>query len=144
MTTTLDEAQEGILARLRTIPQPVYEIAIPDTGTVLKSADGEIEPYVAIQFGDPQREGQRNIATTVLDSHVLPVYVQVIGPTAKICRQLANKVVVTLLGYSVPHGGQLTKRSGGPIYSITATTGAVEAYLMPSSYGAFIEIRDLV
>lgn len=132
------------MAQLKTIPQKVYEIAIEDTGTVIKTRDGEIEPYVAISFGDIQREGSRNMATTVMDNHIMPIYIQSIGPTAEICRRLANKVIVTMLGFSPDkYGGELTKRSGGPIYSITATTGAVEAYLMPSAYGIPVEVRDL-
>lgn len=137
---SIGNAQEDVLEYLRgKLVQPVFEISIPDATTV-RRVNGEIEPYVAVQFGDLQMGRTTNMATTVGDDYTLPLYTESVAPTAEVARKLGTLVTEIMLGYSPPHCGQFRKRMGGMIFPLTASNAAVEAYMMPASFAAPIQV----
>lgn len=144
MTDTLTVVQDQILALLRSsLAQPVHEVALPDADTLIRDQNGKFTPYVAIQFGDIQQQGARNMANAINHNYVMPIYCGSAGPDANIARRIANKLNVVLLGYTSDYTGEMEKRAGGMMYPIPAQMGAIEAYVSPASFGIPVEVRDL-
>lgn len=141
---TPDIVSEFILDLLReNLAQPVYEVAIPDPDTVERNESQSIEPYVAVQFGDLQQIGSRNMQSTVNDDYRLPIYIQSVGPTAAIARRIATRVNRVMLGTMVPYGGEIRKRAGGGMFPLIASSGAIEAFQMPASFAAPIQLLEV-
>lgn len=142
--TTEELIQEAILTALDSaLAQEVVEQAIPDAQTVKRDSSGNIKPYVAIQFGDLQQGVGRSFAGPRGDDYILPVYVQAVAPTAKIARQIINKVRNVMLGADYPWSGNVRKRSGGMLYPINASNSATEAFVSPASFGVVMQFGDL-
>ena len=140
MPSSEETIQEDILTLLNdALAQPVIEQSIPDSQTVRRNQAGVIEPYVAIQFGDTQQQGNRSMIGPTGDDYVIPVYTQAIAPTPKIARQIANRIRVALLGSSFEWSGSMRKRPGGGMFPITASNGATECYVSPASFGILIQ-----
>lgn len=138
---SIEAAQDDVLTYLRAeLAQPVYEVSIPDSQTVIRNSHGMIDPYVAIQFGDLQQGVTFNMATSLGDDYTLPVYLEAVAPTAEIARRMGARITGLLLGYSPPFCGQFRKRSGGLVYPLTASNAAVEAYMMPASFATMIQV----
>lgn len=141
MAFSLEETQEDFIELLDdAMMQRLVEQAIPDIDTV-KRVNGVIEPYIAYSFGQPREQGAKSFAGPWGDDYVLPIYLQVIAPTAKIARQLGNKLVRTVLGQGFGWTGQIRQMSGGPILPITQSSAATEAYMQPLSFGLLIQMH---
>lgn len=140
---SIETTQEAVLTLLGTLPQEVVEQAVPDTSTVLRNSEGAIDPYIAIQFGDLQQGYTSNMASVRGDDYILPIYTQAVGPTPKIARQVANRVVDKLLGKTFTYAGNIRKRPGGGMFPIVATNGATEAYMFPASFGLLIQWAEV-
>lgn len=138
----IDEVQDTILEHLNTsIAQMVVEQSIPDAQTVLRGPNGQVQVYVALQFGDLQETYTgKAVAGVRHDDYELPVYIQVVAPQAKIARKLASRNVLdAMLGFSTAGTGEVRKRAGGGMWPILASNGATEAYLFPSSYAVTVQ-----
>lgn len=143
MAYSLEEIQEGILEHLNeALPQPVYEQAVPDIQTLRRTPAGDIDPYVAIQFGDIQNGRGKSMAGPIGHDYILPIYIQVVGPTPRIARRISNRAVFAILGESFPWSGSVTKRSGGNMWPIVNSNNATEAYLFPASFGVLVQLSD--
>jgi hypothetical protein len=139
-----EEAQEAILAYLAaTLPEDIHEQAIPNSQTVLRNSVGEIDPYIAIQFGDLQQGSTTSFAGPIGDDYILPVYIQAIAPSARIARRIGNRIRRAMLGQSFPWTGSVRKRPGGGMFPIVTSNGATEAYQSPASFGILIQYVDL-
>lgn len=135
------QTQEEILALLdAAFVQPVVEQGIPDIETV-RRVNGAIEPYIAVQFGDLQQGSTYSMVGPRGDDYVLPIYFQCIAPSVKIARQLQNKVLDTMLGAGFPWSGNVRKRPGGGMFSMTNSNSATEAYTMPASFGLTVQFE---
>lgn len=143
MASTIGITQEGMLDLLEAaFVQPIVEQGIPDINTVRRnSVTGEIEPYIAIQFGDLQQGRGMSFAGPRGDDYVMPIYAQCIAPEAKTARQLQNKLVDVLLGEGFPWSGNVRKRPGGGMYPMTNSNSATEAYTSPSSFGLLVQFE---
>ena len=138
---SLDSIQDAILAYLDgQFVQPVIEQAIPDSQTVLRNRSGNIDPYIAVQFGDPQARGARAMAGPTGDDYSLPIYTQVIAPDPSVARKMSNKMNRVFLGETFPCAGSVRKRAGGNMFPIVTSTGANEAYQFPASFGLLIQL----
>lgn len=132
---SIEDIQENIIETLESaFVQPVVEQAVPDSHTVLRNDKGQIEPYLAIQFGDLQAGRTRSMAGPHGDDYGIPIYVQTVASTPKVARRLANKVVRVLLGTSYEWSGSIRKRPGGGMWPIVTSDGATEAYQFPASF----------
>lgn len=141
---SLETIQEDVLARLDAqLVQPVHETGIPDSQSVIRGTNGKVIPYIAVQFGDLQRGITHSMAGVRGDDYYTPVYLQAIAPTAKIARQLANKIIDVMLGYQPEYGGQIRSRPGGGQFYIQTSTGATEAFVSPVSFQLTVQILDL-
>lgn len=145
--TSEEQVQEDILEYLEGIfharNQKVVEQSIPNSQTVLRNSQGQIEPYIAIQFGDLQEGRLHNMAGPRGDDYVMPVYTQVIAPSPKIARRIANRLRNAMIGASFGWTGSVRKRPGGGMFPIVTSNGATEAYQMPASFGVLIQYAEL-
>lgn len=145
MALNLVEIQDEIFEAMdSSIPQPVYEQAIPDAQTV-KKVDGKITPYISLQFGDLQFVASgRGFTGVRTDDYDLPIYIQVCASDATIGRKIASGTVLSaMLGLSFDWTGELRKRPGGGMWPIVNSNGATEAYLFPTSWAARVQLADV-
>lgn len=141
MAFSLDITQEEIIAHLEAeLAQPLHEQAIPDIETVRRNEAGEIDPYIAFQFGMPVQQGATSFAGAMHHDYVIPIYLQVISPDAALGRRIANKIVRVFLGKGFSWAGEVRQRSGGPMFPMVQSTGATEAYAFPLSFGLSMQL----
>lgn len=142
MASTIGITQAEMLALLDAeFVQPIVEQGIPDIDTVRRNSVGEIEPYIAIQFGDLQQQGATSFVGPRGDDYVMPFYAQCIAPEVGVARGLQNKLVNVLLGEGFPWSGNVRKRPGGPMFPMTNSNSATEAYTAPSSFGLLVQFE---
>lgn len=122
--------------------QPVIEQSIPEIETVRRNVTtGKIEPYIAIQFGDIQQGRATSMIGPRGDDYSLPIYVQCIAPTAKVARDLQNKLVDRMLGWYVPWSGQVRKRPGGGMFALNNSNNSTEALMFPASFSIPVQFE---
>lgn len=142
MASTIGITQGEMLSLLDAqFVQPIVEQGIPDIDTVLRNSAGEIEPYIAMQFGDLQQQGATSFVGPRGDDYVMPIYFQCIAPEAGIARGMQNKLVNVLLGEGFPWSGNVRKRPGGAMFTMTNSNSATEAYTAPSSFGLLVQFE---
>ena len=143
MPSNENDIEEAILAHLRaSLPQNVYEQAIPDSKTVIRNAAGDVDPYVAIQFGDLQQGRAYSFTGPRGDDYILPIYTQAIAGDPRIARRVANKIRDVMLGEDFPWTGNIRKRAGGGMFPIVSSNAATEAYVFPASFGLTIQYAN--
>ncbi len=139
---SIDQTQEEILTLLRTeFAQPIEEQGVPDINTVKRNQVGDIDPYIAIQFGDLQQGRATSMVGPRGDDYILPIYVQCIAPEVGIARGLQNKILDVMLGAGFPWSGNVRKRPGGGMFTMTNSNSATEAYTFPASFGLTVQFE---
>ncbi|QDK01307.1 tail terminator [Microbacterium phage WaterT] len=139
---SISQTQEEILELLRDeFAQPIVEQGVPDISTVKRNGVGDIDPYIAVQFGDLQQGRATSMVGPRGDDYILPIYVQCIAPEVGIARQLQNKILDVMLGAGFPWSGNVRKRPGGGMYTMTNSNSATEAYTFPASFGLTVQFE---
>lgn len=139
---SIAQTQTELLTLLRAaFAQPVIEQGIPDIETVQRNTAGDIDPYIAIQFGDLQQGRVTSFVGPRGDDYIMPVYFQCIAPRVDIARGLHNKLLDVLLGAEFPWSGNTRKRPGGGMFTMTNSNSATEAYAMPASFGIPVQFE---
>lgn len=139
---SINQTQEEILELLRDeFAQPIVEQGIPDIQTVKRNTAGDVDPYIAIQFGDLQQGRATSMVGPRGDDYVLPIYVQCIAPEVGIARQLQNKILDVMLGAGFPWSGNVRKRPGGGMFTMTNSNSATEVYTFPASFGLTVQFE---
>lgn len=142
MASHISDIQEDILAYLDAqFAQKVVEQGVADAVTVLRNTAGDIDPYIAIQFGDLQQGRTRSMIGARGDDYIMPIYSQCIAPTPALARGLQNKLMDVMLGTQFPWAGNVRKRPGGGMFSTTNSSAPTEAYTMPSSFGIVVQFE---
>lgn len=132
---SLEFTQEEILTKLRSsFAQQVIEQSIEDAIDVPRNQIGDINPYFAVQFGDVQARGARNMAIVKGDDYQLPVYIQCLAPSPDLARKMYSRLVDVLLGYRVTYGGPIRKIPGGMMWPLAASDSGAEVYVRPASF----------
>lgn len=142
MIPTLDDIEDNILAHLDSVTAArVEEHAIPDLETVPRDENGEVVPYVSVQFGDliPVAGGE-GFVSPLFDDYLLPVYLQAIASDPRESRRLANFLTLHFLGQQFPFSGSVRKRIAGAQFPMEGTDGAVEAYIWPLSFSLLVQV----
>lgn len=145
MTLNLREIKTGIRAYIRSsFIEDVVEQSVPDPKTVLRLPDGKVKPYIAFQFGDIQRlyAGSRGLTGVRNDDYELPIRFQALSGDAEIASDIADEIMDVMLGYTSEQTGEVRKRPGGGMFSITSTNGATECYAFPASYAVTIQMLE--
>ena len=139
---SISQTQEEILELLRDeFAQPIVEQGVPDISTVKRNLAGDIDPYIAIQFGDLQQGRATSMVGPRGDDYILPIYVQCIAPEVGIARELQNKILDVMLGAGFPWSGNVRKRPGGGMFTMTNSNSATEAYTFPASFGLTVQFE---
>ena len=139
---SISQTQGEILELLRDeFDQEIVEQGVPDIKTVKRNLAGDIDPYIAIQFGDLQQGRATSMAGPRGDDYVLPIYVQCIAPEVEIARGLQNKILDVMLGAGFPWSGSVRKRPGGGMFTMTNSNSATEAYTFPASFGLTVQFE---
>lgn len=140
---SLEEAQEAILAFIDAeFVQDVYEQSISDLTLVSRDAQGRLKPYIAVDFGDTAEAGARTFAGPRTYDYALTIRCRAIAPTPKIARQLGNKLVRKMLGFSTDWSGGITKSRAAGLFPITTSNVATEAYQMAVGFNLTLQLQE--
>jgi len=142
---SLEQIQENVLTFVddTVFPaQTVVEQAMPTTGTLIRTANGLVDPYVAIEFGNLQPWGSTSMIGPRGDDYVLPIRLYCVAPFAKTARQLSNKGYDAMIGASFDWAGQLRVRSFGITFPLR-NEDAVEAYVAVLSFGLVVQLATV-
>lgn len=116
MSLNLLAVQDQITAKLREIPQDVYETSAPDDSKLRFDASGMILPYAVIEFADIYEGGYvKGIVGAQYNMGESFIIVSCVGPTERSSRQVADLVRQKLTGFIPEDAGEL-KFSGGSRY----------------------------
>lgn len=144
MINSIDRTQEKILETLREeLAQPVYEESIPDGTSIRRNANGQIDPYIAVQFGDVYARGARSMIGQRGHDYSMPLAVQVISPEPTMGRKLSNRIMSLLLGreFEFAPGGIEKMPVGGAITTLNQSDAASQVYMIPSWYRVVIHFH---
>jgi hypothetical protein len=132
MSLDLLSVQDEIIAKLKELAQDVYETSVPE-GTKLRfGADGNILPYIVVEFSDMYESGASNgILSSKYDSKVSYIIVSCVGPTERSVRQVAGLVREKLTGFTPNDAGEL-KPTGGASY--TSSNEKTSRYISDISF----------
>lgn len=153
---TLEHVQDEILEHLDDqLAQPVYRGGVPTLKTLL-APNGIFTPYVVVQFGDIYRGASRGFVSTRDDTYVLPINVMAVAPPTRPrvsgspspdpsgdAEAIRLRVVNALLGFSPEYGGQLTKRGGSGVFAIAEDSGAIAAFVAPTSFQCIFQMGEI-
>lgn len=129
--------------------QTVHEQAISDTTILERFTSGAVKPYVAVQYGDLQPWRSTSFLGPMGDDYVLPVYLKIVvagdesSTGVPLGKTLYAQCIRRFLGASFDWAGQIRKRAGGSQIPIKKSTGAVEALMIPVSFGIVLQLVDV-
>jgi hypothetical protein len=119
MSLNLLAIQDEITAKLREIPQDVYETSAPDDSKLKFDPNGNILPYVVLEFSDMQEIGLGNGIVgskyNLMQSYVIA---SCIGPTERSTRQVADVVRNKLTGFIPADAGELRLAVGSKVFTL--------------------------
>jgi hypothetical protein len=119
MSLNLLAVQDDITAKLRELPQDVYETSAPDDSKLKFDTNGMVLPYIVIEFADmydsPDAAG---IISTKYNLKTSYVVVSCVAPTERSARQVADVVRSKLTGYSPADAGEMSLAGGGLSYTV--------------------------
>lgn len=141
MVYSLDVSQQNLIDLLKNnFAQKSYEIAVPEPETLKRNAKGEVDPYIAYQFGNLQDGYSETFAGVVSGDFWLHFNMQVVASDAALARKISNKMMRVFLGYSETYGGEVKPRLGGVMQSYGNMDGTIAAYVFPVSFGVKIQL----
>ena len=118
MSLNLLAVQDQIVAKLRELPQDVYETSAPDDSKLKFDANGTILPYIVIEYSDMYESlTSGSILSSRYDTKTSYIVVSCIGPTERSARQVAGLVRDKLTGFVPTDAGELTQSGGGIAYA---------------------------
>ena len=118
MSLNLLAVQDDIIAKLRELPQDVYETTAPDDSKLRFDVNGMVLPYIVVEFADMyDNPAETGIVSTKYNVKTSYIVVSCVGPTERSSRQVAQVVREKLTGYSPADAGELTLAGGGLSYT---------------------------
>lgn len=139
---TLDAAITSIETQLNTLPQPWYEEGVPTYENV-KLSGGNLIPYITVQYGDIIQGRDKNMGGTRGDAHDFPVRMFTVAPTAKIARQLRTKLTDVFTGFKPDYCGEMQKRGGGGMFTMTDDNDVIVAYVAPVMFRTSLTLFEV-
>jgi hypothetical protein len=108
MTLSLLPTQDAITAKLKELPQTVYENTVP-TDDILEYSEGQMLPFIVPIYGGYSRAMVgRGITSVRHDLGESFVSVACVGPTERSARQVADLVLNKLTGFKPVNASELT------------------------------------
>lgn len=122
MSLSLLAVQDEITAKLKEISQDVYETSAPDDSKLRFDSDGNILPYVVIEFSDMYESAvSGGILSSKYNVGEAYLVISCIGPTQRSARQVADVVREKLAGFIPADSGEL-RIAGGSRYFTSQDT----------------------
>ena len=117
MSLNLLAVQDEITAKLRELPQEVYETDIPSDIKLTFASNGLFNPYIVVEFSDMQDGAYAgSILSSKYSTKTSFIIVTCVAPTERASRQVAGLVREKLTGFVPNDAGEL-KLSGGQSYT---------------------------
>lgn len=118
MSLNLLAVQDEITAKLRELPQDVYETSAPDDSKLRFDANGTVLPYIVVEYADMyDAVGASGILSSKYDVKTSYLVASCIGPTERSARQVAGLVRDKLTGFIPADAGELKLSGGGVAYT---------------------------
>jgi len=139
--SSLQEWQDQIVVRLKTIPGTgVYDGGVPDY-VDLPRQDGLLKPYLVVWWGGklPAGFGYAGICGVRGHSKRVPFIVQCVGPTGAIARSVANRVRDLLEGYEPAGQGELSEDGNPNPRTPIDPSGVPVRYAIPLSFSGIVD-----
>lgn len=122
MSLNLLAVQDEITAKLRELPQTVYETSAPDDAKLAFDSSGMLLPYIVIEFADMyESTGASGILSSIYDVKTSYIVVKCTGPTERSSRQVAQVVREKLAGFIPADAGELILAGGGAAYTMASS-----------------------
>jgi hypothetical protein len=107
MGLSLIPIEDEIIARLKELPQTVYENGVPDDANLVYS-NGVMLPFIVPFFGGYARAVDgRGITSSRQDLGESYVIIQCVGPTERSSRQVADVVRDKMTGFTPNDAGEM-------------------------------------
>jgi len=118
MSLNLLAVQDDITAKLRELPQDVYETSAPDDTRLRFDVNGMVLPYIVVEYADMYESlNAAGIVSSKYDVKTSYIIVSCIGPTERSARQVAGMVRDKLTGYIPTDAGEMKLAGGGVSYA---------------------------
>lgn len=140
---TLEAAIDSVITQLDTLPFPNYEDGIPEFSN-LHYSGGSLKPYYVVAFGDITQGFGRSFAGTRGDDHDLPVRFFCVAPRAADARKMRTQITDEFTGFTPDYCGELVKRGGGGMFTVTNDNGATVAYVAPVMFRTSLTLFEVV
>lgn len=119
MSLNLLAVQDEIAAKLRELPQDVYETSAPEDTKLKFDTNGMILPYIVVEFSDMYDAATGSgILSSRYDIKTSYVIISCIAPTERSSRQVAQVVRDKLTGFKPADAGEMNLTGGGLAYTI--------------------------
>lgn len=130
MSLNLLAVHDQITAKLRELPQDVYETSAPDDSKLRFDANGMILPYIVVSYSD-MYEGidSKGIISARYDLGVSYADILCVGPTERSTRQVADLVRDKLTGFIPTDAGELRFAGGARYASVDPKPNRYESEL---------------
>ena len=135
MTLSLLPTQDAITAKLKELPQDVYENAVPDDATLSYSTSGKLLPFMVANYsGFVQMPGERGIIGARFDIGRSYLSVYCVGPSERSSRQAADLVLDLLTGFQPANATQLEPENVGKPFVIYDSTSKPMKFVSEVSF----------
>lgn len=108
MSLDLLAIQDDITAKLRELPQDVYETEAPEDSKLRFDTNGMILPYIVVMHSDVYDSADSSgILSTKYDTKDSYADILCVAPTERSARQVAQLVREKMLGYIPTNAGEM-------------------------------------
>lgn len=140
MSLNLIAVHDQITAKLRELPQDVYETAAPDDSKLRFDSSGRMLPYIVLQYSDMYPTGVGNsILGAKYDAAQSYLLVTCVSETERAARQVADSVKNKIVGFQPTDGGEIRFEGGSIAYA--SAEGKAKRYV--SEIGFLFQVNTV-
>jgi hypothetical protein len=133
MSLNLIAVHDQITAKLRELPQDVYETSAPDDSKLRFDANGRLLPYIVVQYSDMYPTGTGNgITGAKYDAAQSYALVSCISENERASRQVADAVKNKIVGFQATDAGEIRFEGGAITYA--TPDGKAKRYVVETGF----------
>lgn len=118
MSLNLIAVHDQIATKLRELPQDVYETSAPDDAKLKHDGNGNLLPYIVVEFSDMYASNSgKGITGAKYNVGQSFIVVTCVSTNQRACRQVADAVREKLTGFIPSDAGELVPSGGTVQYS---------------------------
>lgn len=132
MGLSLVDIQDAIEAELhRVMPNtPIYPDSPLDEESLVRTAEGQLFPYIAPQYGSIRRSAVgHSLASTRYDEYYSVVDVCCVAPFGRAARQMLDVCADTLIGFKPTNSGEMTIEGLPDNFVLVSNAGRPSAFI---------------